>query len=246
MTTQFENFPNPPIQEALIDFRVGIVSLPTRELMKQLILQLGNDYPVNSEIVRLNATFAFDQGVGSANQTSSFGGLRFESPDRGFVFQAQVDGFTISKLKPYRNWEELLATAKDLWSIYRDVLLPTSIERIACRYINRIEVKENNFDLNDYLAAAPKIPENLPQGISRYLMQQEIPVPVENATVVFTQTLEGVYGAPSAFLMDIDVFKVASYAIDENQWWADLERLRLLKNRFFFESITEKAKALFR
>jgi uncharacterized protein (TIGR04255 family) len=243
---QFENFPHPPIQEALIDFRVGYPAVPNRDVMEHLKPLLADNYPVQSEIVQLTATIAYNDGVGSANQVSSFGGIRFESSERGFVFQAQVSGFTVSKLKPYGNWTELLDETKKLWAIYSRVLTPISIERIACRYINRIEVNSGHFDFNDYLTTAPNVPEKLPQGVSRYLTQMEIPVPDAKATVIITQALEGVSDAPPAFLLDIDAFKVASYAIEENTLWADLEMLRTLKNQFFFEYVTEKTKALFR
>lgn len=246
MTAQYENFPNPPIQEALLDFRVSFTALPSQEDIKKLIPLLASKYPVSKDLFRVNATFKLSEGVGSANQVSDFVGLRFESDNVGFVFQAQVDGFTISKLRPYRNWDELIGEAKELWAIYCEVLKPITIERIACRYINRIEVNELQFDFSDYLTAAPKVPENLPQGVSRYLTQIEIPVPNDKATVVLTQALEGVSNAPPVFLLDIDVFRVASYAAEGNEWWTDIDLLRPLKNQFFFENITEKAKALFR
>lgn len=246
MNRQYENFPNPPIQEALLDFRVGFVSPPTKEDVRNLLPLLARKYPISNDLFRMNATFELNQGVGSANHVSNFGGLRFESTERNFVFQAHVDGFTISKLKPYRNWDELVGEAKELWVNYFDVLKPLTIERIACRYINRIEVNERFFDFSDYLTAAPHVPEKLPQGVSRYLTQLEIPAPHEKATVIITQSLEGVSDAPPAFLLDIDVFKVESFIAEENSWWIELEKLRALKNQFFFENVTDKAKALFR
>jgi uncharacterized protein (TIGR04255 family) len=246
MNSQYENFPKPPIQEALLDFRVGFVNPPTQDDIKKLVPILARNYPVSNDVFRYNAPIAFGEGVGTTNQISNFGGLRFESTERNFVFQAHVDGFTISKLKPYRNWDELVNEAKELWKDYFGVLKPQTIERIACRYINRIEVNEKVFDFNDYLTAAPHVPEKLPQGVSRYLTQMEIPAPQEGATVIITQSLEGISDAPPAFLLDIDVFKVESFTAEESLWWVQLEKLRTLKNQFFFENVTDKAKALFR
>lgn len=246
MVEQFENFPNPPIQEALVDFRVAFSVLPTQEEIRRLIPLLNTRYPNYSEITRINATIEFGVGGGTTNQQANFGGLRFESNSDNFVFQAQVDGFTLSKLKPYRNWAELISEATSLWDKYCEVLKPISIERVACRYINRIEINDRGLDFDNYLTAAPKVPLKLPQGVSRFLTQIEIPAPAEGTTVVVTQALEGVSNETPAFVLDLDVFKVMSYSINGNQWWSDLEQLRVLKNQFFFENITEKSKELFR
>jgi uncharacterized protein (TIGR04255 family) len=246
MTLQFENFPNPPIQEAIVDFRVAFAAVPPKEEIGKLVPLLANRYPTSKDLMRMNATFEFNEGGGSANQQTNFGGLRFESTNDNFVFQAHVDGFTLSKLKPYRNWDELVGEARSLWAIYCEVLKPITIERIACRYINRIEINDRQLNFDDYLTAAPKVPENLPQGVSKFFSQIEVPAASESATVVVTQALEGVSSDSLAVLLDLDVSKIKSYTVNENQWWSELDRLRTLKNQFFFESITEKSKVLFR
>ncbi len=242
---KYENLANPPIQEALIDFRVRLRSSSKDDFAK-LSAVLSDRYQEGKEILLFNATFNLKDGQASSDHQSNFVGFRFESKANNFVFQAQSEGFTLSKLKPYRDWIELLAEAKRVWAIYRELLNPLSVERIACRYINRFEADSNVFDFSDYFTAPPEVPKILPQGVSRYLLQLEVPAPNADATVVVTQALEGVTSAPAAFVLDIDVFKVKSYEMQDEAWWDDLEQLRDLKNQFFFESLTKKTKDMFK
>jgi len=48
-----------------------------------------------------------------------------------------------------------------------------------------------------------------------------------------------------SLILDIDVFRSKDYLENMDEMWDDFEKLRNLKNEFFFKSITEKAKELF-
>jgi uncharacterized protein (TIGR04255 family) len=247
----FEQFPNAPVQEAIIDFRLTYKAPPTEESFSELAEKLIQSYPTKHQLQRHTSELQFGDGKSSTTHNSQFAGYRFESTERDFVFQAQVDGFTLSKLRPYKDWDNLVGETKRIWKIFRAAMKPVSIDRVACRYINRFEVRSGAFDLKDYFTKPPEIPDSLPpndlpQGISRYLVQVEIPVPGSRTVALFTQALENVSDQVVSFLMDIDVFKVETYEIDEEKWWGDIDNLRTLKNQIFFASITEKTKDLFR
>jgi len=73
-----------------------------------------------------------------------------------------------------------------------------------------------------------------------------LPQPNLRAVAIVTETIE----PPSEnskilpLIFDIDVFSDASYEVGGNEMWSAFEELRLLKNKIFFESITEKTKEL--
>ena len=46
-------------------------------------------------------------------------------------------------------------------------------------------------------------------------------------------------------ILDIDVFKFNELGIKMENIWADFERLHAMKNRIFFESITENTARLY-
>ena len=242
----FENFPKAPVQEALIDLRVTFKDVPVQSQFESIAQGIQNHYPKRDVLHQHQTTVKFDGDKSAAEHDARFSGLRFESPDRNFVFQAQLGGFTISKLRPYSDWNELLVEARKLWAVYCQNLSPISVERIACRYINRFDVPAAPFDFKEYLVCPPEVPSALPQGVSKYFVQMEIPLPELRATALVNQVLEGVNDSVATIILDFDVFRTYSYDINEGLWWSDLGLLRDWKNRFFFASITEKTKEMFR
>jgi uncharacterized protein (TIGR04255 family) len=100
-------------------------------------------------------------------------------------------------------------------------------------------------DFDEYLAAAPRVPEGLPQGVSSFLTRVVIHEPSVEANSIITQALESVVGEVVPIILDIDVFKLRPEGIEEESIWSTLENLRIIKNRIFFASITKKLKEMF-
>jgi uncharacterized protein (TIGR04255 family) len=240
----YDQLPRPPIQEAIFDFRLSFVTPPSRSDFSALSDALRTKYPHQEDLSRHRLQLTIESGNSHTSQASAFAGIKFQSEDKTFVFQAQTDGFTLSKLPPYQSWEDLIEEAKEIWLHYAKFMKPQSVHRVACRYINQFEVAVGSFELSEYLVSAPEIPSGLPQAVNRYFLQQEIPAG-DGAVVILTHALQPSTPATVAFILDVDVFKNSTYDVGKEEWWQDLEALRILKNQFFFMSITEKTKELF-
>ena len=235
-----------PIQEAILDFRVGFGYQLKEVDFQELSYALKSTYAKQDALQRHSALLNFEGSSHSVSQSTAFAGMKYQSNDEKFVVQAQIDGLTISRLHPYSGWGNLVGEARRIWELFAKQLKPVSLERIACRYINRFEIPNGNFDFNEYFLAPPEVPKGLPQGVSRYFMQQEIPAPEFGSYVLLTQTLESGLNGTVAFTLDIDAFKQSLFDMGTDNWWGDLENLRQLKNQFFFGSITNKTKEMFR
>ena len=237
---EFTQLSKAPVQEGLIDLKTTFAAPPSQEAFAAMAEELKISYPESIILNRYQAQFQFVEGKPSTQSENSFAGLRLTSVDRKYVFQAQIDGFTLSRLSPYSGWGDLLKEAKILWAVYEKHTKPSSIVRVAARYINRIELPVPITDFADYFTAAPSLPPAMPQGINNYLVQLHIPDPDSGAMIILTQTMEEVTGSNIVFVLDIDVFKLMEFEAESNQWWSTLENLRNLKNRVFFSSLTEK------
>lgn len=233
---------NPPIEEGLIDLRVVFEAAPGADVFSAIDEELKSTYPVAEDLHRYEASFQFKEGTTAGNSSSQFAGRKYNSANGKFVFQAQIDGFTVSRLRPYLDWVELAAEAKTLWSVYQRHTRPKSVIRVATRFINRFDIPAQVFDFDDYFTAAPVVPTALPQGLSNFLVRLEIPDPESRSTILLTQAMDGLTG----FVIDIDVFKQTDLETAGEEWWAELEVLGDLKNRIFFSIVTEKALDLFK
>jgi len=239
---------NAPITEALVDIRIRIKEDFDVNRFLSLHGAIVDQYPGKKTRHKWEGRFEFKKGetpVPSGTQTID--GYIFTSDDEKQVFQARIDGFTFNRLRPYENWETFRDEAFRLWKLYRDLVSPEII-RVALRYINKFDIPlfpQPLRDFNEYLVAAPIVPEELPQGVSSFLTRVVMHDPGIDAAAIITQAFEQIVDPKFLpIILDIDVFR-QSEALSEEEAWQTLEKLRHFKNKIFFASITEKTKELF-
>lgn len=235
-----------PITEALIDIRIKVRDNLRVEQLESIYNSISGQYPDKKARHKWEGKFELKKGEPPVSLgTETIDGYIFTSADQKQIFQARIDGFTFSRLKPYGTWEQLRDEAHKLWQIYRETTSP-EITRAALRYINKMEIPLSGKDFSEYLTSAPIIPEGLPQGVSSFLTRVVIHEPLINAAAIITQALEQVVNPNFIpIILDIDVFKQKSEGLSEKDAWDTLEKLRHFKNKIFFESITEKTKEVF-
>jgi len=232
-----------PIVEALIDFRVR----PRKDLdlttFSSAFAPLSSRYPTQKPIHLVFAEVELKVGQ-SARQslTESKRGIRFESADGLHVFQAQAEGFTLSRLRPYDSWESLFAEAQATWNEYVAVSRPESIIRVATRFINRLELPMPVNEFEKYLTIPPVVPKGLPELVSESFSRVVFHDEESGGAVIFSQAIEqpNPDAKALAVLIDIDVFRQQNFDVSSTQPWDLLNKFRELKNRTFFASITPK------
>ncbi len=243
-----ETFPNAPITEAVIDIRAELpddASLPALEQLHDLI---KTEYPSKKSRKRFEEKIELKEEQQPV-RTSKFqqDGYFFTSADGKRVVQYRLDGFTFNRLRPYSRWEDLRDEARRAWDIYSVHTKPLTVNRLAVRYINSVEIPSKSFDYDDYFTSVPKIPEGLPQVLQHFFTRTMIPFPEQGATAVVIQTPSGKQDPViTAIILDIDVFVEKSLPPEDKMIWGIFEELRHIKNEIFFKSIKEKTKELFR
>ncbi len=237
---------NAPLTEALIDIRVSLPSIFDPKDFLSLSNDISEKYTKNEPRQLFTAACGVEEGKPFTQPIESKGihGYICKSEDGKDIVQLRIDGFTFSRLNPYSEWETVLLEAKRLWGLYSIKCLPELITRIAVRYINRLDLPLPMGDFAEYLTAPPLVPDSLPQGVSQFLTRVVIHDADITANVV--QTMKS---SPKAshigVILDIDVFKLKETGFEESSIWPEFEKLRDLKDRIFFESITEKTARLY-
>ncbi len=242
---QYPILRNAPITEALIDIRVKLPPQADAKKIDSMYESIKGQYPKKQEQRMSEIKIELKPGEELAKQLTKINGFRYLSSDEKEIAQARLDGFTFNKLFPYTKWEDLRNEAHRLWLIYREIACPDLVTRVALRYINNLKIPMPIKDFDEYLASPPRVPEELPQGVSGFLTRIVIHEPSVEANAVITQALESVVGEVVPIILDIDVFKLGAEGMKEDDIWSTLENLRIFKNRIFFASITEKLKEMF-
>lgn len=242
-------FPNAPITEALLDIRVELPGGIDIAKLESFHDNIRERFPEKRQRIAIAGRFELSpEGLTETLPVSDVpDGYRFRSLTENKVVQARMDGFTFNKLKPYEKWQVFCSESKSLWDIYAKSFSPKKITRIALRYINRIEVPLPIKDFKEYILTTPEVAPNLPQSLAHFFMQIVVPNQEIEASAIITETMEPPTESQRLpLILDIDVFKERIYVDGKEEIWNDFEKLRVFKNDIFFNSITDKAKELFK
>ena len=250
---------NAPIVEAVIDFRVSGTNSNAIDGLRKVCDQMSSGYPKCENLNQIQAQVHFSVLEAEQKLQGSHRpfGFRLTSADGKHVAMLTVEGFTVSRLRPYDRWESLRDEAKRLWELYRRGAEPKSISRIGLRYINRLNLPAIVRDFRDYLTAPPDVPPRLSQNLMEFNTRIVIPVASIGAAAAIIQklTMADLQNVISRMqqrqtdlslpvLLDIDVFKPVEFSPESSDVWDLAEKMRHEKNVIFFESITEEMENL--
>ena len=238
-------YTNAPIKEALIDIRVDPAPPATLKDLEGIHEYVRGQYPVKQKKLHLQGQFSLGNEVGASARQEQVG-FSFRSEDEKQVFQARLNGFTFSRLKPYGTWDELRDEARKLWPLFHEAVGGRRIVRIAVRYINQIDIPVAHLDYKDYFLTTPEVSPALPQDLSGFFMQLQMPQPDFGGMLILTQaTVAPPTPDSNSVILDLDVFKERPEFSADDEVWSMLEVLRGRKNEFFEGCLTDRARELF-
>jgi uncharacterized protein (TIGR04255 family) len=243
MQTQ-KHYSRAPITEALIDIQAQLPQEIKLDILTQVYSSIQTEYPKREEVLMVQGQMIVGESVGATASQSQIGYVVF-SNDQKQILQMRLDGFSFSRLAPYDCWESFRDEAKRLWNIYQSLTHPEAIVRLAVRYINRLDIHLPFGDLKDYLRTYPEVSLDLPQELSGYFMQLQIPQEDLAATLVLNQAI---VPPPTpdcvSVLLDLDLFRERDIPNEEIGLWDILEQMHERKNRAFEACITERTREL--
>ena len=249
----YPHLPKAPIVEGLIDIHVKQRPELSLDDLAPFTEALRSSYPDVKDLREIHAQFVVSDDPKALPSNSGPKeiprvGHRFERPSPHFVVHARRSELLVSKLRPYDSWETLAAEARATWTTYRDILKPEAITRVATRFVNRLELPLKGLDFDEYLSAPPLIPKGLPQVFDNFMTRIIVPDANSGSRIAISQVLEGPNPQSDTIsvLIDIDVFKEVDIDVASEELWQLLARMRDIKNRAFFDSVTQRALELFR
>lgn len=107
-------------------------------------------------------------------------------------------------------------------------------------------------ELKEYILTLPVMPSTIPFTVNGFFMQMIIQNITDNSIKgLITQTIADANSIVNQkklpFILDIDISKEKVYNSNNMfEIWQDFDTLRDLKNKVFFENITNKTKELFK
>jgi uncharacterized protein (TIGR04255 family) len=236
-----------PITEALIDIRVELSPELRFEDLQAIKKHVSSDYPREETRNIAEAMIQFGPSVQASAEQKPWG-LLFRNEGNNQVLQARLDGFTFSRLEPYEDFERLRNETRRLWDIYRELVRPKKITRVAVRYINQLNIPGASVEPEDYFNIYPYVSDKLPpelRDFGRYSMNLRMYQHDLKGFLVLNEV-----GIPSklpntiSIVLDFDLSIENPPATNEQELWAFFDRLRERKNLYFEACITDKTREL--
>lgn len=244
-------YANAPIVEALLDIRCAPsegVGFDAFEAMKGAE---SERYPVAGLMEEMKGQMQANLAEGAqppfATEASRRSiGYSGASREKLQGFQATIEGFTFSRLKPYLGWEAFRQEARRLWEAFRQISQPRSITRVAIRTINRLELPGPAAKPGEYLKTLPLVAEGAGTQVQGLFMQVVVAQPDIDAVAIITESTN-VPATPDnvVVLLDIDLWRANNVPQDEAALWSLLETMRDKKDDIFEACITDKMRERF-
>jgi uncharacterized protein (TIGR04255 family) len=238
-----KHYSHAPITEALIDIQVKLPPGVKLDNLAQVYSSIQAEYPQHEEVLLFEGQMIAGASVGATESQSPIGYIASRD-DQKQILQLRFDAFAFSRLAPYDCWENFRDEAKRLWNIYHSLIHPETIVRLALRYINRLDIPLPVSDIKDYLRTFPEVSPDLPQGLSGYFMQLQIPQ--ENLGIMLVLN-QAIVPPPTpdfvSLILDLELFIKEDIPHDEKLWQI-LEQMHEQKNIAFEACITQRTREL--
>ena len=245
---RWERFPDPPIVEAILFIEV----LPPLDLTKDAIRRIadlvGDTLPRHERLEQTTADFAFgSDGLTVRGIERDRDQHRFIAEDGQRLLQLRHQGIAFNMFAPYPGWERFRSGAQETWRAVEGVFPIEHIARIGVRYVNRINLPDEELSLGEFLNTAPTVPSTISTSLAGFFLRLLIPDPASQARAIMRVGIE----PPSSQrvnqqVLTIDIDATLDGPIDSGEVWNLIDQLRDFKNRLFFESITDRTRELFR
>jgi uncharacterized protein (TIGR04255 family) len=228
-----------PIVEALFDVKVTAAEGLAVEALEPAKGMLAAEYPIAKRRFSMHTAFPLENGrpvPAPAPERHLLGHLFHDSEEKTIV-QFRLDGFTFNRMAPYSSWDELFPRAMAAFQMYWELAKPVQIDRVAVRYINKLEMALPIRNMAEHLSALPPVPNGLPTEVAECFSRIVIADSATEQMATITHSIEPSDDAFLTAILDIDAF------CERTTMPEDLSRiyegLRDLKNRAFFGCVTE-------
>ena len=240
-------YQRPPITEAIIDIRVECQPGLSIDAFALMLDRCKADFPIQERLFEAIGKFEVQIGGDATASASNLQtGFKIASADGLFVAQAQLGGFTFSRLSPYESWESFRDEARRIWSIYSETVSPVAFNRQAVRYVNRLDIPGGQAELSQWFRTAPELSPDMAQTMEDFFMQLRIPqADIRGMAIINQATIPAAKEGVVSIVLDIDLFRSEDLALADAGLWDYFEVLHDRKNSIFEASITDSTRRLF-
>ena len=233
-------YKNPPIVEALCEFRFTQPSAWDTAAPDRILDRLKQTYPVRGRAKRTQVQVTLGSGKPDLS-TEESEIHQFCSADRTALVQVGEAFLAIHRLSPYTSWHDFGSSIQQALQAYIDAAHPTMARQPHLRYINRMQFEARTIPIEDYFQFYAHLGPDLPQEHGPFIVGVQIAFEQSRDLLKLTMaSAKPSKPAAVAVQLDIDYALVASpgLALDQVLNWTEVAHQRL--EDVFEGCVTEK------
>jgi uncharacterized protein (TIGR04255 family) len=195
----------PPITEALCEFRFANNELWDSTLPGLFYAEIRNQFPIKRDRTMVEMAVKVDHAQGDTDlQGRTVPRIQFLSQDETRVVQIGPGILSINVLKHYPKWPGFKASIFEILDKYNRVVPAQRLERIGLRYINQIKVDAKRA-IHDWFTYYPALPARLQNAPSMLLLRTEHMMTEQNGRLIFTlASPQGSLAEERNYVLDLD------------------------------------------
>lgn len=251
---QRRHYKNPPVEEAICEFRFKPREDWDLTIPGKLQMELGDSYsgkPREQKTAQVGLDF---QGEGRPNLRYDEGIARFQLVTKNGKRMVGIGPGTLNvhMLRPYQTssdhesggWNEFKVRISEALDAYWNILKPEGVLWVSLRYINKIIISQTGIRIEDYLRnvsfEVPELPENYSSYMSRieYFYSDRVRLILSQGTISGSSESAGL-------LLDLDVIRESREPIQREAAIGKMDDLHVRVSEAFEAVITDKAREIF-
>jgi len=233
-----------PLHDTIVEAVLNFVTTPIqlddalRIIEKDLGPSIAPTYPLIKKLFAPASHNPTGINVAPLSQQAQIGFL-FTSADGKCLVQVRADGIALSRLRPYRGWEQLRDELLRLFALYQQHLAAHAITTVGTRYLNHMPIPESA-SMEKYLTCYPQVGASFPQVLVNYGYRVVLPLD-QNLNLV---TISIAPAVPEKrgwanILLDLDFSVRRDEAIE---LFDQLEHIRRAKDQVYLDAMTDEMK----
>jgi uncharacterized protein (TIGR04255 family) len=240
-----KKYKNPPVVEALCEI-FFMDSKWDAAIPGMFFDGIKNRYPRKKEVEQFAVQVNVSSQIAQPQMMRGNSRIQFVKEDNSQMIQVERDLLVVNQLQPYPRFEDWQPVIDEMIRRYWELAEPIAIKQLGIRYINRIVIPKNPFNMEEYFRLYPQVPDNLGARHGKFMLRLEIPSQYPGHQLVITfATAPSDSPEASAELLDLyDIFSApTSLAIEEVQQHIIEAHANI--EAAFENSITQRTRNLF-
>ena len=242
------SYRNPPVEEALVEFRFvpgpgWDPTLPGKLHQHAAIKSGYAGKPRTQKIVEAALETGRDQ-PSQMTLRESFSRVQLVNENGTRLISLGPDVLSINVLRPYKGWIEFRQRIETALQAYAEVAGPGGVSRVGVRYINKINLPDQEIELKTWFWCGPPTVPELPGKIAGFMSRVEFLYP-DAVKLLLTQASIDAPEGPPAFLLDLDVLWESGETRSPDAIMAVVDDLHARVGSAFEALITDAAREIF-